>query len=841
VRVPGLSSPEPFAGGGAGGLPVVTVGERVLVHLSGFLRHADAYECPPEMTQDGIAAALGISRAHVALELKRLRSLSRVEERMAHVAGAKTRRKVYHLTPAGQEIARRMREHARGRTVTLGGPDGMREVKGEEAIAALRQEGVRESEAIHRVLVLDRIELAPPLPKAPPPPSRPFFGREAESRAIREWLASGRSGIAVVIGVAGIGKSALLAHVLASADRPRFLRKLYAHDDAHGILSSCADFLARQARRRLKSVLTRPAYDPTEALAVLRDDFAGCLLAFDDLQACPAAEGLLRSLMEKTPDWKLLVASRVQPAFYDRSAVVDGAVVEIPLAGLEPTAAEALLQSRGTRLPAAGLRRVMRSTQGHPLALELFAGSGLDAGEAETERFILETVLDGLDDVSEELMEGFAVLRRPARSPEALGATVAQLRRLLRKAILQHREEGYLLHDFVKEFFLRRMRDSVRWRAHARAATYWGDRGDPLEESYHRIEAQEFERAAGLLRTYGDAYAESARAGDLEACLLRLPPRLRPVNLLAETQMFLGKFPDARTTLRGIVRMGAPEEQVRARIHLGRIENRLGEYTEARTTLLRAAKDAEALGRADLEGEAFRALGGVERKLGDLAAAIEHLSGAAEALEANPRERARALTDLGAALIAKGDLAAARDRLEAAHLLCRRGSREDAVVANNMAIVLSREGNQEAAAKAFERSAEIALGTGEVRFASYALANAVDNLLQLGSLEAAAARAEQAVSLASTIEDPLALSTARANLGLVHARRGDWPEAERHLLESVDLIARLDNPYSLASRYAEIARVYDAQGRAVDAAPWRARAEDLFARLKASGEAKREP
>ncbi|HYV08774.1 MAG TPA: ATPase, partial [Thermoplasmata archaeon] len=86
-------------------MPGVTVGERVLVHLSGFLRHADAYECPIEMTQDGIAAALSISRAHVALELKRLKTTGKVAERMAHVANARSRRKVYDLTPAGQEIA----------------------------------------------------------------------------------------------------------------------------------------------------------------------------------------------------------------------------------------------------------------------------------------------------------------------------------------------------------------------------------------------------------------------------------------------------------------------------------------------------------------------------------------------------------------------------------------------------------------------------------------------------------------------------------------------------------------------------------------------------------------
>ncbi len=814
-------------------MPGVTVGERVLVHLSGFLRHADAYECPAEMTQDGIAEALGISRAHVALELKRLRMAGRVEERMAHVARAKVRRKVYALTPSGQEVARKMREHARQRTIALSGPQGTREVRGEEALEALRKHGVRESEAVQRILASDRIFLAPPEPPKPgPPPGRPFFGRQEELKILAEWLARDPRPVAVVIGVAGIGKSAFLAKALATEVRPCLLRRLYPHDDAHGLLSTCADFLVRQGKRRLKAVLSRPAYDPVEAIAVLREDMEGCALALDDLQACPPAEGVLKSLLEKEPPFKVLVASRVQPTFYDRGDLMGGGLLEIHLDGLDPAAAGSLLAARGADLEPKALRRVLRATRGHPLALELFAASGMDAGEAETERFILETVLDGLDDVSEEVLKTFAILRRPAKSPEALGATVAQLRRLLRAAVLQHRDEGYLLHDLVKEFYARRMEAGERRKAHAFAAAYWEGRGDALESAFHRIEAGDVGAAAELLAKEGEAFAESARAGDLEACLLRLPPGTRPLGLLAETQMFLGKFTEAREVLEGIVRSGTAEESVRARVHLGRIANRMGVYTEAQTVLSAAVQESAKRGDPALEGEALRALGAVERKLGNLGVAIEYLSRASRLLDADPREKSRAMIDLGAALIARGDLSGARAKLEEAVPLARKGSREEAALQNNLAIVLSREGEPGKAAEAFRKSAELALGTGEVRFASYALANAVDNLLQLGAMESAASCAERALDLAGRINDPLALSTARANLGLVFARRGEWAKAEEQLLESVDLIARLENPYSLASRFAEIAKVFEAQGRPADAAPWRARADGLFARLQ---------
>src|SRR3989454_10504539 len=167
---------------GGGILPSVTVGERILVHLSGFLRHADAYECPVEMTQDGIAAALALSRAHVALELKRLKSTGKVGERMAHVTNARSRRKVYELTPAGQEVSRRMRDHARTRAGELSGADGRRVVLGAEAIEVLRRAGVREAEAVQRVLAAEGVELPRPAARArDPAPAPPVFGRPQQS------------------------------------------------------------------------------------------------------------------------------------------------------------------------------------------------------------------------------------------------------------------------------------------------------------------------------------------------------------------------------------------------------------------------------------------------------------------------------------------------------------------------------------------------------------------------------------------------------------------------------------------------------------------------------------
>jgi len=81
--------------------PHATVGERIVAFLRDLpvdgLTYADTW--PFEATQDGVAGALGLSRAHVALEAKRLLAKGFIEEMRAHVVNGNTRLKVYRVIP----------------------------------------------------------------------------------------------------------------------------------------------------------------------------------------------------------------------------------------------------------------------------------------------------------------------------------------------------------------------------------------------------------------------------------------------------------------------------------------------------------------------------------------------------------------------------------------------------------------------------------------------------------------------------------------------------------------------------------------------------------------------
>ncbi len=89
-----------------------TIRERILLHLSRYamIDDREMFNLPFDLTQDGIASALGISRAHTSLELKKLRQAGRVKERQVRVIGSNVRRKVYHLEPEGREESKLVKE-----------------------------------------------------------------------------------------------------------------------------------------------------------------------------------------------------------------------------------------------------------------------------------------------------------------------------------------------------------------------------------------------------------------------------------------------------------------------------------------------------------------------------------------------------------------------------------------------------------------------------------------------------------------------------------------------------------------------------------------------------------
>ena len=77
---------------------------RVLQYLSKFNPEQHEYVAPFSLTQAGIAEAVGISRAHCSLVLKKLREDGFVESRLVYVVGGRRKRKAYVVSSRGRQV-----------------------------------------------------------------------------------------------------------------------------------------------------------------------------------------------------------------------------------------------------------------------------------------------------------------------------------------------------------------------------------------------------------------------------------------------------------------------------------------------------------------------------------------------------------------------------------------------------------------------------------------------------------------------------------------------------------------------------------------------------------------
>jgi tetratricopeptide (TPR) repeat protein len=121
-------------------LGTLTVAERIVLHISQHQKFNDSYDVPFDVSQDGIAQALLISRAHAAVELKKLKESSEVQERLAHIKKGKNKRKVYFLTSAGEEKSAKIRSFAEELGIDVGPCVDMRRARGPEVWKSLSEE-----------------------------------------------------------------------------------------------------------------------------------------------------------------------------------------------------------------------------------------------------------------------------------------------------------------------------------------------------------------------------------------------------------------------------------------------------------------------------------------------------------------------------------------------------------------------------------------------------------------------------------------------------------------------------------------------------------------------------
>ncbi len=581
----------------------LTAKERVLLHLLEHARSADAVEVSPDLAQEGVARGVGIELRHFAQFVRPLIREGLVEERKAHVAGIRQRRKVYALTAAGRSAAVRLRDRVRAQTVRVRDGDAVRERSFDQALRDIGSGAslLTAARLVQEAGILDlQVARCPPEPglvehisDAPRTPA--FVGRQEELAAITRE--GGGPRVFVVRGIAGIGKSALAAK---ACDVVRGRRNLFWHrirpwESTSTVLTHLGRFLEALGRPALTSVVKRG--DVGLAAEVLRQDLPGAhtMLVFDDAhEAARETLDVLRMLTEaiaSAPGVTMIVLTRRALPFYDaRDSAISGVVKELELPGLSPVDAAALLSEGSDSSKLVGLGRRLA---GHPLLIELVRSqrSDLPAAIRDVRRFLEETIYGDLSEAERRTMKAASLYRVPVPRTTLLaipGSSFESLKALRERSLLRFvGDERYEVHDTIRDFF-------------------------------HTVLTPEEARQFGALAVteLRELAADFSAQGDFVSCINCLSNAVRLssdsdekakiLEDLGDVEARLGDFPAILLAYRealGLV--SAPEP--RARLHR-KLAYELGEHGEL------------ASAEAEIE-EALRALGdtdGVERGWLDL-------------------------------------------------------------------------------------------------------------------------------------------------------------------------------------------------------------------------------
>ena len=318
-------------------------------------------------------------------------------------------------------------------------------------------------------------------------------GREDELAALATLLDAGGPLVAVVHGVAGSGKSALLrAFGAEAAERGAAVVAV----DGRAVEPTPQGFLAA----------VEPALAAADGPVVLTVDTAERLRLLDGW----LRQTFLPSLPEHA---RVVLATRDAPGAVWRSSFGE-LLRAVPLGPLSPAAAAEVLRRAGLDEPQA--EWVNRFVRGHPLSLQLAASAIRERPDAP-EDAVLPTVvqelaalyLDGLDPATREALDATSVLRRVTLS--LLGALLpgeppqAPFARLAALPFVELGREGLVVHDTVRETVaaLLRATDPVRHRAYRAAA--W-------RQIRHELAGAAGAAPLGLARRHDRARRRAARA-----------------------------------------------------------------------------------------------------------------------------------------------------------------------------------------------------------------------------------------------------------------------------------------------------------------------------------------
>ncbi|MDO9536763.1 MAG: tetratricopeptide repeat protein, partial [Thermoplasmata archaeon] len=640
---------------------LATAVDRIYIYLEYFHSYEDELEGPIELTQVGIAEAVGIASGNIARAIAPLIKKRWIETRKVHIPGIRLKRNIFYICPNGRPEVKRIVQtylNKQIRVIDIHGKSSQMTVRdaidlftSDYPLTMILRETSRNGILDARTVSKGQKGKLDARQVARETPSRHFYGRNREIVTIQTWLKSRTQKTLIIQGMPGIGKSTLLANMMdeIAINHKIFFFNINPWCSLRPFILSLADSFEEFGRSELKAYLKeQPVIEMYDLEYIISNIFSNqkMILIFDNFQNANRELMTFFSMLRKVADEangiKLVVLGRNVEPFYERTAVaVDRTVLEITLDVLSKSGTISL--ARSFEIPEERVDAIIAQTGGHPLFIELLVHGEKINGNMDIERYIADEFANTLKKEENELLKYLSVFRFPVERG-ALRSYQPALFGLLKKSILKQSDDDFIIqHDIIKDAFYRQLSDAELKKFHSKAAEYYLESlqtSSQMEALHHLLYADRAESAAELMVLKAEKLLKSGNMESLARILtillsrdILIGPGERALLLYAQgtALAFIGEIDSALENFNRSMELVADKNNpvwVRSRMGIAETMLSQNKYEDSEALYRVVLEWARKHKDFEIEAEANYQLGAIYERLGVPEQALRHFKSA---------------------------------------------------------------------------------------------------------------------------------------------------------------------------------------------------------------------